>query len=43
MRQQEASYTVHIDYSRDSVSLTVLVLLPKPNVDVDVMSHPQRQ
>lgn len=36
-------YTVYIKYSTVSVLLTVLVLLPKPNYDVVMMSHPQRQ
>lgn len=34
---------LYIKYSTVSVLLTVLVLLPKPNYDVVVMSHPQRQ
>lgn len=37
------NYTVYIKYSTVSVLLTVLVLLPKPNYDVVMMSHPQRQ
>lgn len=33
-------YAVYIKYSTVSVLLTVLVLLPKPNYDVVLMSHP---
>lgn len=43
MKTKQASHTVYIQNSTVSVLLTVLVLLPKPNYDVVVMSHPQRQ